>query len=84
MPINPMPTHHLHLLASHSDSSNVRMSPSQTGPLHVTYDAVVTVIQEFDANLCTPLLVPDTPTLLAASPVGTLTQVTLNCQILHQ
>ena len=30
--IKPMHTYHLNLLASHSDSSNGRMSPSQTGP----------------------------------------------------
>ena len=52
--------------------------------LHIVYDGVVTVIQEFDANLGTPLLVPDTPTLLAPSPIRTTTQVALNCQTLHQ
>ena len=84
MPIKPMHTHHLILLPSCSDSSNVRMSPLWTGPLCISYDRVVTVIQEFDANLCTSLLVPDTPTPSAASPVGTSTQVTLNYQIFHQ
>ena len=48
-------------------------------PLHVAYDGAVTVIQEFDVNLHTPLLVPDTPTLLATLPVGASTQVSWNC-----
>ena len=77
-------THHLYLLASCSGSGNVRMSPLQTGPLCIPYDGAVTVIQEVDANLCTPLLLPDTPTLSATSPFGTSAQVSLNCWILHQ
>ena len=47
-------------------------------PLHIAYDGAVTVIQEFDANLCTPLLVQDTPTISAVSPVRALTQVAQN------
>ena len=69
--IEPMHTYHLNLLASNLDSSNVRMSPSCTlAPSYCMHGEVVTVIQEFNANLCTPLLVPDTPTPLAALPVG--------------
>ena len=53
-------------------------------PFHVAYDGAVTVIQEFNANLCTPLLVPNTPALLASSSVRATTQVTWNCWTLHQ
>ena len=42
------------LLASHPDSSNMRMSPSQTGPFTFAHGGAVTVIQEFNANQCTP------------------------------
>ena len=47
-------------------------------PLHIVHGEAVTVIQEFDANQCTPPPVPDTPALLAIS------QVAWKCQTLHQ
>ena len=67
MPVKPRHKHHLNLLASHLGSGKVRMSPLQTGPLCIPCDGVVTVIQEPNMNLCTSLLGPDTPTLLAIS-----------------
>ena len=63
--IVPRHMHPLTLLASHLGSGNVRGSPSWTGPLHIIYDGVITVIQELNGVLCTSLLGPDTPALLA-------------------
>ena len=64
MSIKLMYTYHLNLLASRLDYSNVRMSPLHTGPLTLHIAQPVTVIQEFDANLHTPLPVPNIPTTL--------------------
>ena len=75
MSVKLMHTYHLNLLVSYSDSSNGKNVSLTDWSLHVAYDGAVTVIQEFDANLCTPLLVPDTPTLSATSPVRASTQV---------
>ena len=48
--IKPTHVHHLNLHASHPDSSNVRMSPLQTGPFTFMHGGAVTVIQEFKVN----------------------------------
>ena len=64
-------TYHLNLLASHSGSSNVKVSLVHW-LLYIVYGGAVTVIQEVDANLHTPLLVPDTPAPFAALPARVL------------
>ena len=51
-------TYHLNLLASHSGSSNVKVSLVHW-LLYIVYGGAVTVIHEVDANLHTPLLVPE-------------------------
>ena len=59
--------YHFNLLASHPDSSNVRMSPSQTGPfaLHMWSSYCQPIIQ------CGPMY--PTPSTRYSSPVGHLT-----------
>ena len=48
--IKPMHAYHFNPLASHLDSSNVRMSPLQIDPFALHMVGAVTVSQEFDVN----------------------------------
>ena len=73
VPIELRHMHHLTLLASHLGSSNVRMSPSWTGPpftLHMMEWSPSS--KNSTGNLHTSLLGPDTPALSAIYSSQTL------------